>query len=165
MNLIRICLHWNSWSYRKTSFLPKIIYHPKPLSRSQITPFWISQRRRVIFLYLFRASDEGIRLCKSRAGRVSRVPSDKTLFRRWSVRSPSRSAVANIRGERYDTILIKTLPLAFCHAIVSLIASLTDEKKRSANVWIIRLNLHRGMHLKDGSRTRFLLFIYYSVCR
>lgn len=112
----------------KYHFCRKLHRHPKPLSRSQITSLWISQKRRIIFLYLFRASDEGIRLCKLRAGRVSRVPSDKTLFRRWSVRSPSRSAVANIRGERYDTILIKTLPLAFCRTIVSVIASLRREK-------------------------------------
>lgn len=126
----------------------------------------ISQKLRVLFLYLFRVSDEGIRLCKSRAGRVSRIPSDKTLFRRWSARSPSRSTVANIRGERYDTILIKILPLAFRHTIISLYRVINRPRKR------IRECLNNqakctlyGMHLKRSkSRTCVHIFLQTIIC-
>jgi hypothetical protein len=84
----------------------------------------IPTRRERLFLYLFRASDGGIRLCKSRAAsllhQIQHPP---------EAGSPRYSLhVANIRDERYDTILIKTLPLAFRHAIPSPIVSLTGEK-------------------------------------
>lgn len=123
-----------------------------------------SQKLRVISLYLFRVSNQGIRLCKSRIGRLSRVPSDKTLYSGGGARDPpSRSTVANIRGERYDTILIKILPLAFRHAIISLYRVINRREKGSANVWIIRLSARcteRIWKWLDNTHTLFFFFIY-----